>query len=200
MNKIEYSAGATKHGFWFAEFRTVIELLLAEYSLQQIKAKNTAENIMNASSTERSKTIFTTVSRRISGLDSSFYTLFQKGDISTQKLINLVSIMKADRLFFEFMYEVFREKLVIGNETLSDSDFRIFFKNKQIQSEKVAGWTDASLNRLARTYKSYLMESGLASRDKNEKIIYRPILDIGLEHTLKEQNLSVYIDAFTGVR
>lgn len=200
MNTLEYNASATKHRFWFAEFQKIMELLLSGLSPDEINAKNAAENILGGSSVERSKYILGTVFKRINSLGTAFYSVFQKADVGTRKLIALIAIMRVDRLFFEFIHEVYKEKLLIGDKKLEDSDFRIFFKDKQIQSEKVAGWTDASLNRLARTYKSYLMESGLVSREKKEKTILRPIIDVELEHTLNEQGMNAFVDALTGVR
>ena len=41
-------------------------------------------------------------------------------------------------LFVEFVYEVIRGKMIIGNNEFADRDVGIFFKNKQEQDEKVA--------------------------------------------------------------
>lgn len=79
-------------------------------------------------------------------------------DLATQKLFALAGAMAHDTLFFDFVYEVVREKLIIGNNEFLDSDINIFFKNKQLQDEKVAKWTDATLNRLGRTYKTMLLK------------------------------------------
>ena len=81
-----------------------------------------------------------------------------------------------DTLFFDFVYEVVREKMIIGNNEFSDSDISIFFKNKQLQDGKVAKWTDATLNRLGKTYKTMLFESGMTDKG-TPRIILKPILD-----------------------
>ena len=44
--------------------------------------------------------------------------------------------------------------MILGTYELADSDVRVFFKDKQQQNEKVAGWTDATLVRLGRCYKT----------------------------------------------
>jgi len=46
--------------------------------------------------------------------------------------------------------------MIIGSNELADSDIRIFFRNKQNQDEKVAGWTDATIKRIGASYKSFL--------------------------------------------
>ena len=55
--------------------------------------------------------------------------------------------MAYDELFFDFVYEVVREKMIMGNDQLTDSDIRVFFKEKQEQDERVARWTDATFVR-----------------------------------------------------
>jgi hypothetical protein len=158
------------------------------------------ENLFMASSKARSTMIFSTVSRRIKSLPKDFYPVFELSDISNQKIIVLIAIMLSDALFFDFMHEVYREKLIIGVEELKDSDITIFFKNKQIQDEKVAGWKDETLKRLGASYKNVLMEAGLIGQSKGSRKILKPILDKRLEDCLKDNDLLVVLNALTGVR
>ncbi len=108
--------------------------------------------------------------------------------------------MNTDTLFFDFVYEVYREKLILGSVTLADSDIGVFFKNKQVQSDKVAGWTDYTLKRLGACYKTLLMEAGIIDRALGERTLQKPILDIGLERKLKDIGMELVLKALTGVR
>ena len=200
MKRKEYSAGMVKLSFWFFEFRKVINLLNSGKTFSEIKSLNIEENIFSAPTQARAIQIFNTVSSRIKGLDQSFYILFEKSDISTQKLIALIAIMLTDSLFFDFVYEVYREKLIIGSDVLEDKDIRIFFKDKQLQSEKVASWKDYTLKRLGACYKTMLMEADLLDRSSGNRKILRPILDKSLEDCLKFNDMSLVLHALTGVR
>ena len=42
------------------------------------------------------------------------------------------------------MFEVYREKNILGIPIIEDADVNIFFKNKEIQSEDIAAWTDGT--------------------------------------------------------
>ena len=200
MKRKEYSAGMVKLSFWFAEFRKVIELLSSGKTLPEIKQMNVQENIFSAPTQARAIQIFNTVSTRVKGLDSSFYAVFAKSDISTQKFIALIAVMQTDSLFFDFVYEVYREKLILGIDELADSDIGIFFKNKQLQSEKVAKWTDYTLKRLGTCYKTMLMEAGLIDQGTGMRKILKPILDKALEECLKVKGMETTLRALTGVR
>lgn len=200
IKRNEYSAGAVKLSFWFAEFRKVIELLNSGKSLAESKQMNITENIFGAPTQARAIQIFNTVSTRVQGLDSSFYALFEKSDVSNQKLIALIAIMQTDSLFFDFMYEVYREKLILGMHELKDSDLAIFFRHKQLQSEKVAKWTDYTLKRLGACYKTMLMEAGLIDQSTGTRNIIKPILDKALEECLKANSMEISLRALTGVK
>ena len=200
MERKEYSAGMVKLSFWFSEFRKVVDLLNSGKTMTEVKALNIEENIFSAPTQARAIQIFNTVSSRVKGLDSSFYKLFENSDLSTQKLIALIAIMQTDSLFFDFVYEVYREKLLMGSDELADSDIRIFFKDKQLQSEKVAKWTDNTLKHLRICYKTMLMEAGLTDRSSGNRKILKPILDKALEEGLKSNGMDLVIHALTGVR
>lgn len=202
MKRNPYSAGAVKFNFWFSEFRTFVTLLAEGRTFDDIKALNIKENIFNASTPARAKQIYSTVSARIKSLDPSFYKLFLEADVRTQKLYALVAALAHDTLFFEFVYEVIREKLIIGNEELLTSDIRIFFKNKQIQDDTVAKWQDYTLHRLGNSYLTMLYEAGLlsASDGKRMRKIYRPILDMNMETWLKAYDMEPVYKALSGER
>lgn len=200
MNRAEYSAGMVKLSFWFSEFRKVVNLLNSGKTLAEIKELNVEENIFLAPTQARAIRIFNTVAGRVKGLDRSFYRLFSESDIATQKLIVLIAIMQHDRLFLEFVYEVYREKLISGSGEFADSDIRIFFKNKQLQSEKVAKWTDQTINRLGLCYKTMLTEAGVIDRASGSRKMLRPILDKDLESCLSNNGMELIIQALTGVR
>lgn len=200
MEQKKYSAGAVKLSFWFMEFRKVVGLLVEGKSFDEIKLLNQERNIFGAPTNKRAEQILKTVSARVEKLNPSFYPIFQNSDISTQKLIALIATMANDDLFFDFVYEVIREKMIIGSNEFADSDIRIFFKEKQVQDEKVAGWTDETIARLSRCYKTMLYEAGITDKGRSVRRLYKPIIPIDLEQWLKDNRMDLMIHALTGVR
>jgi hypothetical protein len=90
--------------------------------------------------------------------------------------------------------------MIIGNNTLSERDVRIFFKDKQQQDEKVAGWTDATLVRLGRCYKTMLYEAGVIDKAKEERQILKPLMDPVMQQWLMEHDMAICAKALAGVR
>ena len=200
MERKGYSAGAVKMSFWFVEFRKVVDLLDQGKSIDEIRTLALNENLFAAPTALRASQIYSTVTGRIKSLGQSFVPLFQKSDLATQKLFALVAAMAYDTLFFDFVYEVIREKMILGSNELMDRDVRVFFKDKQQQNEKVAGWTDATLVRLGKCYKTMLYEAGVIDKAKAARTILRPILDPELVRWLEQNNMGVYVKALAGVR
>ena len=200
MERKEYSAGSVKMSFWFVEFRKVVHLLDEGKSMDEVKQLALNKNLFAAPTILRANQIFSTVSGRIKALDESFIPVFMTGDLATQKLVALIAAMAYDTLFFDFVYEVIREKLMLGSNELKDSDVRVFFKDKQQQNEKVAAWTDATLVRLGRCYKTMLYEAGVIDKAKSARKIFRPILDPELTRWLEKNDMAIYIKALTGVQ
>lgn len=200
MNRKEYSAGAVKHAFWFMEFRKVVSLRLEGKTWEEIKQLNENENIFGAPTKLRATQIFNTVSARVKSLDDSFYPIFDACDLASQKLFALVAAMTYDVLFGDLVYELVREKMIIGSNELSDSDLRIFFKDKQQQNDKVAKWTEATIKKLMVTYKSMFFEAGVTNKAKDIREIYKPLPDPAMEGWMKEQGMTYQLKAIMGVR
>lgn len=200
MNRKKYSAGAVKHSFWFMEFRKVVSLRLEGKTWEEIKRLNEEENIFGAPTTLRATQIFNTVSARVKSMDDSFYPIFEACDLASQKLFALVAAMTYDVLFGELVYELIREKMIIGNNELADSDLRIFFKDKQQQSDKAAKWTEATIKKLMVSYKSMLYEAGVTNKAKNVREIHKPLPDPAMERWMKDQGMNYQLKAITGVR
>lgn len=131
MERREYSAGVVKLSFWFPEFRKAVQLLAAGSSFDEIRRESQEENIFGAPTQRRADQVCRTVHTRVQSLDGSFYPVFLSGDLATQKLFALAAVMACDTLFFDFIYEVIREKLIIGSNELGPKDVRIFFRDKQ---------------------------------------------------------------------
>ena len=178
MERKPYSAGAVKFSFWFMEFRKTVQLLSEGKSFADIKKLNEETNIYGAPTKLRAQQIYSTVTARIKTLDESFYPIFLSSDLATQKLFVLTAALLHDTLFFDFVYEVVREKMILGSDELTDADIRIFFKNKQEQSEKVASLQDYTLHRLGSCYKTQLYEAGLleSNQANSTRKILKPIL------------------------
>lgn len=195
----EYSAGLMSQSFWFHEFKRVVKLRKDGCDYEVIKKKCNEENLFGAAKEYRANRMAGYIITRVRAMDDTLVDLFCEADFATQKLINLVTIMKTDRLMFEFLYEVYREKVILGEEYLDESSVNVFFTQKEIQSDLIAGWKDSTKRHLRSCYLNFMTDANLlAVADKNKKIT-PPILDIALERYLISRGEDAIIKALTGV-
>lgn len=195
-----YSAGLISQSFWFVEFKKVIKLLADGKSEEEIKAKCLEENIFGASKDYRAKRMYGYIINRAEVLEPQLIDVFMSSDLATQKIINLIAIMRLDRLFFEFIYEVYREKVILGIPMLESSEVNIFFKDKAVQSEDIALWKDSTIMKLKNCYLNYMTDANLLTVIDKRKMITPPILDVALERYLIENGEEAIAKAITGVR
>lgn len=200
MKRNEYSASAVKHQFWFNEFRQTVKLLNDGRSLEYVKNLVLEDNLYSASSNARAKQIYATVSARINELDSSFYRVFSYADLQTQKMFALIAAMAYDTLLFEIVYELIRDKMILGSNEITEKEFVRFIEDKQRQDSRAASWTEETCKRLAGTYKSILFEAGVLDSNKGDRKIIKPIIDLELSDWLSNHGMEIYIKALTGVR
>ena len=127
---MNYSAGLVSQSFWFVEIKKIIKLINDGMTEEEIKKLCINENLFGVMKEYRAKRIYGYIWNRTKRLDKAMVELFCTSDLATQKVINLIAILRSDRLFFEFMFEVYREKNILGIPIIEDADVNIFFKNK----------------------------------------------------------------------
>ena len=197
---MEYSAGSVSKLFWYIETKETVKLL-KDKSLDEVKNLVISDNLYQQKSEDRLNREFSVISKRIMSLPESLRYMISDADIMTSKLIVLISIMATDRLFFELMYEVFREKIRMEEEILKDSDLNVFFRSKQEQSDVCAKWTDSAIKKLKQTFQKYMLEAQLlknSEASKSEKVVIKPYIEQELRQGLMANDMEKYLYALTG--
>lgn len=195
----KYSAGLMSQSFWFLEFKKAVKLLQEGMSYDDIKKKCVEENLFGAAREYRALRMAGYIITRLKVMDDAMVELFLASDLATQKIINLITILMTDRLFFEFLYEVYREKVILGAQYMEDIDVNGFFTQKESQSELVAGWKESTRKHLKSSYLNFMVDANLLTVVQKKKEITPPMLDIALERYLLSNNQDAIIKALTGV-
>lgn len=194
----KYSAGIVTKLFWGTEAKKTAQLFLAEPKKAELKNTVIENNIYQAPSTERATRMFGYIYIRLNALGKELTTLLANGDADQVRVINMISIMFTERLVFEFMYEVYRNKLIMGDSIIEDKDFTTFYNEKTLQSEEVATWSEKSKEKIRQTVLKMLVEAGMVKVENNKRIIKRPLVGFEVEEYLKQNGLANYLYALTG--
>lgn len=197
----KYNAGLMSQSFWFVEFKKIVVLYKNGADYDEIKRQCIEENLFGAINPNREKRMCGYLLTRLRSMDDRLIELFINGDVSTQKLINLITVMNTNRLFFEFVYEVYRNKLIIGDTSIDLKDGNIFFAQKETQNDDLASWNETTKKRLRSLFLNFLIEADLvkwADDKKQKRIVNRVFITMELENYLKAKNMSMY-KAIAGV-
>lgn len=194
----EYKSTIKSRPLFYLDTKRVADLMCKGYKTFEIKEKAIRENIFQVKTEARKKEIASTIIARLKHLDDYLLEKIAYSDSETSKKLVLYSIMKTDRLFFEFMYEVIREKFILKEHFLTDKDFTIFFDSKKQQSDKVASWEDYTFYKLKQVYIRILYEAGLIRNQKGNREINRTYLDYDVKQYMKDIGDQQYIEILIG--
>lgn len=195
---MKYSAGMVSTLFWFNETRETARLLNNGIPKEEILKQAEEDNIYQLKAIDRRKRACRCILKRLDALPKEIVEKLNVMDMSSAKIIVLISIMRTDLLFFEFVYEVYRQKIILGERTLDNKDLNLFFDYKYEQSEIIQKWSDSGIKKLKNCYTKILNEAGLLNVTKEKKEIVPALLNYKIEEILSDNNLQVYLKAVKG--
>lgn len=175
-DKLKYSANITGEPFLFYEIRQVAKLMLIGMSDQEIIYEVNKNNLFQYA-TEKSiaKRLRATINRAHK-LDETMLQYLSEKPSETAKIINLYTIMKSNRLVYDFIVEVVGEKLESNYLHLEKKDINEFFLTKREQHEDIARWKDDTIKKLKQVILRILMEAGILD-EKDKTSLRRPVID-----------------------
>lgn len=195
---MKYSAGMVSCLFWLNETLKTIPYYLDKISISEMKKIVVAQNLYQVRAEDRCKRIAGVIYKRLNTLNIDLIEEMKNSDINTARTIHLISIMKSDLLFFEFMNLVFKKTLQLGKKNLEVADIKNFFDEKIAQSEEVANFSTSAIAKLKQTYVKFLIESEIVENAKTKKILI-PYIDYRIQDLLKKSDCGIYLSTITGI-
>ncbi|MBU4541897.1 MAG: DUF1819 family protein [Firmicutes bacterium] len=195
---MEYSAGMVSSLFWLSETRKTALLLQDGNDVVAIRDLAQTENIYQVKNEIRARKMANVIIKRLHSLPDDCLELIVTADIATVKLIILISIMKTDRLFFEFIHQVYRPAILLGETVITDRAINSFFDEKKQQNETVAAWSEITTKKLKQQYIKNLLEAGVIQNKEEQRKIIIPLVDYNLRKILEDHGFTAYLNAITG--
>jgi len=196
---MNYSAGMVSQVFAFVEAKKLADLLGKGLSKDEAWEKVESENLFQLRNETRLRRTFNYVYTRLLALPDELVKLLPVLDAENAKVLVLISIMKTDLLFFEFVHEVYRGKIIIGEKSIENRDMNDFFDEKASQSDIVSSWSETGVQKLKNCYLRNLADAGLLESTKT-RVIRPALVNYRLEEMLKKYDMETYLNAVKGVR
>lgn len=172
--------------FLFFELKELLKLKKEGLDDKTIREKVKSENLFQYTSQSSVARVLPPVIKRSNILDDTLINMILEEDSQTGKIINLYAMMKSNRLFFEFMDEVVREKYRYGQLYIEKKDINEFFDRKIDQSEEIASWSESSIKKMKQVTMKALYECGMV-----ENIRTGDMKRISIQQKLKNHLLSI---------
>lgn len=199
MNRKPYSSAIKKTPFKYPIAKKIAGLMLEGLDHDEIYKKCFEENYVEIESTDRRREVTNVVYNRLCSLDEFMLKEFYNGDVATSKFILVYAIAKTDSLFFDFLFEKYREALLSPERNyLSIDDFDNFFESKAQVDLIVVGWGKFTLQCLTKGYRNILVESGLGRRERKNIVVSRVMIHPAVEEHIELIGDKDYLKATLG--
>lgn len=196
---MEYKSTIKSRPYLYKETKKASSLVNEGLDVNGLKEKSLQDNIFQLESEARKKEVASIITARLKDLDKQIIYNIENSNVETSKVLVLYAILKTDRLFFEFINEVYKEKILLKDLFIKDKDFNVFFQNKREQSEKVASWSEYTFKKLKQVYIRILFESGLIVNQKGDREIKIPIIESEVKDYLYSIGDGVYLNVILGI-
>jgi len=192
--ELPYTSSIKDMPLMFSEMKRTALLLCEGKSVDEIVSLSMDKNIYQLEKEKRRRDVPFRMIKRLSKIGQPLVDVIARGREDDAKLIAFLALMKADRLLFEYMYEVYADRFRAGLDEISDKDFLDFVERKAQSDETVAKWSTANLKNICGKIKSALCAAGLGKRKAAGLLIQKPIIDGELRHLFDEAD-KVYLRA-----
>lgn len=199
-----YRGTITREQWLLVETRTVARLRLNGLSDEQIVEQVVNQNLFQYPTERELKSISRACLLRLDnlsydpGLRQRLTGFIAHGLPAQASQTNLYAIMRTYRVVWEFMLGVVGEKFRTLDAHLAKYEVSAFLESLRSQSEVVAGWSDATLNKIRQVLTKCLVECGYLESPRSDEL--RPILlDLELADALRVNGDAAALPAFACV-
>lgn len=186
MTELKYSSQIKDMGLLEKEMKIACQEYQNTKDLGIIIQKSISDNIFMVNTERRRKELAYKLVARMAVLDDEMIRMIAESPYNTAAVLSLYALMKSDRIVFEFMNEVVKDKIELMNYRLTDIELNQFILCKAQQSELVAKWKDGNKTQVKSAIRKILIDAGLLRDLGSVYMIMPPILDKSIcEHIIK---------------
>lgn len=198
---LPYKGAITREQWLFREIRLVAQLRLDEgLSDKELVSRVVEQNLFQYPTERELKSIARALCRRLTALSDDperrarLARLIAHGTVDQARQTNLYAIACDYRVMWEFMTVVVASKRRQLDAHLPKREIVSFLEGLRAQDEKVAGWSDATLNKIRQVFVKCLEECGMYDRASEQ--LTSVLLDFELEGLVRANDDAAILPAF----
>lgn len=176
QNDLPYTSSVKDMPFMFSEMKRTAMLLCDGLSGDDIIRQSLDKNIYQLEKEKRRRDVPLRMIKRLGTIGQPLIEIIATGRDEEARLVAFLAFIKADRLLFEYMREVYTDIFNAGHIEIHDKDFLDFIERKAQNNDVVEKWSTDTLTNIRGKIKSSLCDAGLAKRIKVGLLIQKPIV------------------------
>ena len=196
-----YNGAITREQFLMRETRVVAQLKLDEgLSNAEAVARVVEQNLFQYPTERELKSIARACARRLDNLSDdptareALTALVAHGTPDQARQANLYAVMRTFRVAWEFMVALVGPRYRSLDPSLPRRDIAAFLEGLRAQDERVAGWSDATMNKIRQVLTGCLVECGMYDRATEQ--LQPAFLDFTLEQGIRANGDEACLAAF----
>ncbi len=194
----EYSAGLTGEPFLYNETKIIARFLLEGENPEDLRKRNVEENLIQHKKVESIKRTNSPIFKRLKIFNDNMLFNFVNGDIVTSKMLLVYSIMKTDLLVKDFIFEVYREKILLMKDYIEPFDITNWFDEKYA-TPALSKISESTKYKLKQVMMKIMQDSGLVEKENERFRIIIPLLNDTFKTLLLNNNDIEYFNAIGGL-
>ena len=193
--ELKYSSQIKDMGLLEKEMKIACQEYQNTKDLGVIIQKSISDNIFMVNTERRRKELAYKIIARMAVLDDYLIEQLANSPYNTAALLSLYALMKTDRMTFEFMNEVIKDKIELMNYRLTDIELNQFILCKAQQDELVAKWKDSNKIQVKSALRKIITGAGIIRDLGSVLMIMPPILDKQIYNHIVELGDKQYLEA-----
>ena len=193
----QYNGALTREQFLFREMRIVARFCLDNYSREDILERICKENLFQYPTERVIRQQVRACFRRLDELgdDQYFIETIANASLHDAKQVVLLSIMRQNPLVAEFLVQVIGNKYRSLDMTFSRKDLNVFFQDLRQQNDRVASWSDATVEKIKGVLSRFLIETEYIKNVRENKL-YPVLTSENMVRALQRNGMSAFLPAF----
>ncbi len=192
----KYNGSLTREQFLFHEMRITAKLLNDGLTDEEAINRIIADNLFQYPTERQIKNLARVCISRLNSLgDKTLVSAIATQSSEVAKQICLYSMMKYNRLVWDFMITVIGDKFKQQNLSFSKIDVNAFFMRLQEQDDNVSTWAESTIKKIKQVLVRILVENNYLDNTKSDHL--NPVLIYSiLENSIRNNNDTAALSAF----
>jgi|GEM_PF-286534 len=169
MNKSDNLLSFTVASLRLNEMVKVAQYFI-EYDVLDLKQVKNADIIFSGMKSLTFEKTFYQIRKRLETLTPVQIEILANGDLISQKKIAFLSVCKCYSFIRDFTIEVIRDKVLMYDYQINETDFNSFIKNKLQEYPKLDGYSTSTFNKAKQVLFLILEQVGIIDNVRDKRI------------------------------